>query len=172
MKKQLSLIILGIALLLGSVSAHNSDTLYSCAHHSTCWGELVSTEHQAVTNPFAVALRLFCADTTIIYGIETQLPLKWTARELSSPVTGRHLPGKSLALDFAVMLPDISQLPFYAQHIEFQVIIDTTGAADKRISVGGYIYFTPYGTIEIWDMEDFTHLKRAWLEPQVPEPRR
>lgn len=38
--------------------------------------------------------------------------------------------------------------------------------------MGGKIYFTPYNSIEIWNLEDFYDLKRHWLQEESIAPQR
>jgi len=67
----------------------------------------------------------------------------------------------SLLLSFTLSIPDTNSLPFYPQYIQMQVSTGNQDSASQALIWAGRIYFTPYNTIEIWNLEDYYDLKRC-----------
>jgi len=94
-----AVIILAVILNM-SVFAHIRDSFH---------GQIVSQEHDFVTNPFTVSLKLWFVDTTRIDDVEVDLPQNWSAI-LNTNIANPYLPGDSTVISFSVSLPNISEL--------------------------------------------------------------
>lgn len=98
------------------------------------------------------------------------------------------LPGQTAVYRFDITY-DKRDLPFYPQEITIEIqyytpdniliskppknphhgnVIDPDQA--DYIEVKGMIYFTPYGTAELWDIADYYNLKRVWLSESASDP--
>lgn len=98
------------------------------------------------------------------------------------------LPGESMSFWFEVNY-DRMDRPFYPQEVNIEIeyykpeniqvnrppknphhgnVLGET----ERTNIKGMIYFTPYGSIELWDIADFHNLKRVWLSETDPQPDR
>lgn len=53
-------------------------------------------------------------------------------------------------------------LPFYPQKFEIKINYSHEGE-NNYYKLSGNIYFTPYGTTEIWNEHDFNTINRVWL---------
>jgi hypothetical protein len=166
---------LAITALLSNATGQNilADTLEDVTMHpQKCYGELVSQEHANVIYPFTVEIRFYFLDTTNIYEIVGILPNGWSMNNLTMSAIGEHYTGDSIVIILEIMVPDSNNLPFYKQHLAFHIITDTAESNIEKKVLGCEVYFTPYNTIEIWNMEDFANLKRDWLDPVYPAPIR
>lgn len=56
-----------------------------------------------------------------------------------------------------------TELPYYP--VRITTVVRSGGAADEAplSSHDCYVYFTPYGTAEVWDGADYSRLRRSWL---------
>ncbi len=77
------------------------------------------------------------------------------------------MPGDSLEVDLDVVLVS-SEKPFYPEEIEIKQKVLRGNILNLSleptiISTKGMFYFTPYKTLEIWNISDFNNLKRRWL---------
>jgi len=77
-----------------------------------------------------------------------------------------YYPGDSIIVDFNFAY-DTASISFYPKTIEFVCISDTITRSATAV-----FYFTPFNTLEVWDVLDFNSLKRIWLlEKEEPETR-
>ena len=67
---------------------------------------------------------------------------------------------------------DSTQLPYYPKEIVFSIKAINRFGDTFSIAIPAIVYFTLYGTTEIWDVEDFNLLPRKWLPKISPEPTR
>lgn len=63
-------------------------------------------------------------------------------------------------------------LPFYYKSIDHYVLSHKDSTLNSTHLSAANIYFTPYGTTEVWNMEDFYSLPRIWNLPDSLEPQR
>ncbi|MBI4649212.1 MAG: hypothetical protein HY738_22110, partial [Bacteroidia bacterium] len=108
---------------------------------------------------------------TITFGQNTEfdLPDGWTANINPVLTSNTYNAGDSIFATITVNYPS-ENLPYFVQRIEIRQFIqeqnpDGTGI-NIETSVSAMIYFTPYNTIEIWSMQDFTNLPRRWHFPE------
>ena len=55
-----------------------------------------------------------------------------------------------------------AQLPYYPVRISTTLSVGSAAGA-STITRDCYVYFTPYGSAEVWDIEDYGRLRRSWL---------
>lgn len=67
---------------------------------------------------------------------------------------------------------DSNALPYYFKTIDHRLYTHGTEVSSSIHLVSANIYFTPYGSTEIWNMDDFSQLPRIWEIPFSPEPAR
>ncbi|MFY9419206.1 MAG: hypothetical protein WAP17_09020, partial [Bacteroidales bacterium] len=56
-------------------------------------------------------------------------------------------------------------MPFYPKKISIIQFVTSDNTIEKEISTSAMVYFTPYNTIEIWNLQDFQNLPRRWFTP-------
>lgn len=71
------------------------------------------------------------------------------------------LPGDSLADSLEINYSN-SRIPFYYQMLEMNCIMLSDSTKKQWLLNHIYLYFTPYGTINIWNIDDFEKLIRVW----------
>lgn len=82
----------------------------------------------------------------------------------SYPTSGNwYLPGDSIYFNVTIYHSN-SWLPFFSQefHIINEILIDSD---TDIVDFHGYIYFTPWNTVEIWDNYDYYTIGRVWKQP-------
>jgi hypothetical protein len=86
----------------------------------------------------------------------------WNSSTAEKPDTGTYLPSDSIegTLEF---IYNPNYLPHSFRSVFF-VIKDSAGEVMSQTMA--YIYFTTYGTIEVWNEYDFDALKRSWDSPE------
>lgn len=62
-------------------------------------------------------------------------------------------------------------LPYYYKSVDNYIFSHKDSLYSTHIAPCN-IYFTPYGTTEVWNPDDFSGLKRAWILPDSIEPTR
>ena len=55
-----------------------------------------------------------------------------------------------------------ARLPYYPVHVT-AVLRTVLNGTSSLVSHDSYVYFTPYGTAEVWDIVDYGRLRRSWL---------
>ena len=160
MKKIFSII--SILVLSMSVFAYSERSFY---------GKIISHEHDTITDSFVVDIKLWFVDTTNIDNITLNLTDYLSAVPLNNNVFQQYLPNDSVIISYVFSL-NASSLPFYQQYVEFIVVSDADSYKRTENILAGYVYFTPYNTTEIWNIEDFYSLKRVWHTPTSPAPQR
>jgi hypothetical protein len=65
-------------------------------------------------------------------------------------------------------------LPYYPQQLEFTAYCHTASQGYTSATVPIVVYFTPYNTTELWNMDDYWQLSREWEQPNpnMPDPQR
>jgi hypothetical protein len=87
-----------------------------------------------------------------------ELPGGWNWDKKQS-MAGSYKKGDELRLDLVVRRNG-QPLPFYPQSVRLSQPW-AQGAAEAEAK----IYYTPYGTTEVWDKADFFNLDRVWINP-------
>jgi hypothetical protein len=85
------------------------------------------------------------------------LPEGWSVTNLNS-TTLVGVAGDSLLLSFILSIPDTNNLPFYPQDIELEMQLNRKDSLYQSVILAGKVYFTPYNSIDIWNLEDFYNL--------------
>lgn len=81
-------------------------------------------------------------------------------------------PGDSSLLT-AVLHYNPASLPYAPVRFSITGRPTTTAAgAHDPVTVDGYVYFTPYGTVEVWNIADFHGLRRKWITTTDPTAQR
>jgi hypothetical protein len=172
MKKKLS-ITFWIILLSISVQAqfNINSSMFIAPVHEPCIGKIVSYEDPTLATDFQIEAQCYFLDTANIDGLIWQLPEGWSIANLNAmPLAG--VAGDSLLLSFILSISDTTHLPFYPQDIKLEMQINRQGSQYQSIMLAGKVYFTPYNSIEIWNLEDFYDLKRKWLHEETIAPPR
>lgn len=79
------------------------------------------------------------------------------------------LPGDSIMGTMQVLY-DLNALPYYDQRLYLQLEDASTLEMETEVEVA--VYFTPYNSVEIWNMLDYDKLKRIWDNPAANPPQR
>jgi hypothetical protein len=136
--------------------------------------EVVSTEINTINGTMNGILKLYAHDTLEIKTALTfKLPAVWTASyTLANYVY--LVAGDSLAIPFTIQYP-ASRLSFFPEEFTVEVPVfayQASGQAsrlvaplnpDEVIRAVGKVYFTPYNTVELFNIRDFQELNRSWL---------
>ncbi|MDR2979443.1 MAG: hypothetical protein LBV02_03235, partial [Bacteroidales bacterium] len=139
--------------------------------HKSCAGKIISHEHKDLKPDFTMNAVCYFFDTTTINGMEWQLPPGWNIIQTGGNTAQVFKRGDSLLLSFIISIPDINHLPFYPQYMEIKLWSNQEGHGVQTTTMAGKVYFTPYNSIEIWNLEDFYDLKRRWLEEDSLAPQ-
>ncbi|GHV34414.1 hypothetical protein FACS1894178_1870 [Bacteroidia bacterium] len=130
---------------------------------------VTSNEHDSITSEFTLQIKFYSLDTLTVFDIESQLPENWTMTNISTfPQT--FVSNDSTVFSINIQLPNTINLPYYPQSLKFYIHTDTDTTNSTPIIAK--IYFTPYNTIEIWNIEDFYSLPREWLNEEDVAPVR
>ncbi|GHV43388.1 hypothetical protein FACS1894180_2310 [Bacteroidia bacterium] len=130
------------------------------AQHSTSGGYAICEELDSITSNFHVQIKFYAYDTTTLSDVDAVLPENWNAtNNLSFPQT--FLPNDSATFVINIAIPSTNNLPYYPQSLKFYIHTDTN--TTNTTPIIAKIYFTPYNTIEIWNIEDFYSQPREWL---------
>jgi hypothetical protein len=130
------------------------------AQHSKSGGYVISEELDSITSDFSVHIKFYAYDTLSMNVIEGQIPSNWTLTN-SNIFPQTFLPNDSAIFTVNIQLPNTTNLPYYPQTLKFYLHTDITSTNTTPIIAK--IYFTPYNTIEIWNIEDFYSLPREWV---------
>ena len=139
--------------------------------HKSCIGKIVSYEHLQLSQDFTVNVVCYFLDTTIVDSIVWKLPNGWVAIQ-SNNTMPIYIRGDSVVFSFTLSFPDTNNLPFYPQYVEMKLLTNGKDSSFQTIIMAGKVYFTPYNSVEIWNLTDFYDLKRNWLaEDSIAPPR-
>lgn len=76
-------------------------------------------------------------------------------------------PGDSIPFNLAINY-NINNLPFFPVKFEFELkVVGSINQDTIFITDEFYVFFTPYNTVEIWNLYDYTNLRRRWLNPDL-----
>lgn len=123
-----------------------------------------SYEIQKLNGSLAIPVKITAITNLNLAGMELGLMLSDPKSE-GKPVT-KALPKQVLEAGSSVMvtinLPyNVKNLPFHHQRLRLGV--RSAGEAHWHAIAHAYVYFTPYGTAELWNATDFDNLKRVWI---------
>ncbi len=134
---------------------------------NTAYGEVISEEYNIVNGTFNFTIEYKFIDTvTFAYNKSTQfiLPDGWSAN-IAPVIKGNvYYPEDTILLTVTVNYP-VNNLPFYPKKISIIQFVTSDNTIEKEISTSAMVYFTPYNTIEIWNLQDFQNLPRRWFTP-------
>lgn len=127
---------------------------------------VISSECNSLTGDFDISVLYRFIDTVSFRSNQFNLPDNWSAG-ITPVLDGvTYYPNDSVIVTISVVYP-INNIPFFVQPIEIKNTIETTNTFIDitEITYSAMIYFTPYNTIEIWNLEDFHSLPRRWYYP-------
>lgn len=155
-----------------------------CSHNSVnATAKITSKEEMAVTGSFSFTLTVKATDTMyiddLIIGSNTFLNIftgssaSVAAPPISSVFGSTYLlPGQITTATVNVTHPT-TNLPYYPTGFDLQVKTHKYNETENKISpVTVKVYFTPYNSVEIWDLHDFIKLPRVWALPSATPPAR
>ncbi|MDY0315792.1 MAG: hypothetical protein RBR32_12020, partial [Bacteroidales bacterium] len=76
--------------------------------------------------------------------------------------TNNIVNGDSISLTVNVSHTDTSNLSFYPDDLFLTIHYSSMNSTKNDYRVKAKLYFTPYNTVEIWNITDFTSLPRRW----------
>lgn len=120
-------------------------------------------EHQQLSSSFELTQNLYCMDSIIIDSLSYQLPHNWTANVATNIIGQLYTPCDSIILSIYLTIPDTVNLPYYPQDFQLKIFYHLKDSANSYTTIAAKIYFTPYNTIEIWNLEDYYSLPRRWI---------
>ncbi|GHV43391.1 hypothetical protein FACS1894180_2330 [Bacteroidia bacterium] len=139
------------------------------AQHSKSGGYVISEELDSITANFNVQIKFYAYDTTTLSDVDVVLPENWVMTNISTfPQT--FVSNDSTVFSINIQLPNTINLPYYPQTLKFYIHTDTN--TTNTTPIIAKIYFTPYNTIEIWNIEDFYSQPREWLNEEEITPVR
>jgi hypothetical protein len=89
------------------------------------------------------------------------------SQELNLLAGTTKFPGDSIPFNLAINY-NINNLPFFP--VKFELELKVVGSINQEtifITDEFYVFFTPYNTVEIWNLYDYTNLRRRWLNPDL-----
>ena len=123
-------------------------------------GRFVNSEIP-VASLFTANAKIYFGDTITIDSLTFSLPIGFILSN-STNINGVHYPFDSLTFDVSIQNNNFSNLPFYP--CEFTCKVNyTSHSIPTYTELVFMVYYTPYNTIEIWDLETFYSLPRRWL---------
>ena len=145
--------------------------------------KITSKEEMTVTGSFNFTLTVKATDTMyiddLIVGSNSFLSVFTGSNPSVAPppiaaVFGSTylLPGQTTTATINVNHPT-SNLPYYPTSVDLKVKTHKYNETENKISpVTVKVYFTPYNSVEIWDMHDFIKLPRVWALSLATPPAR
>jgi hypothetical protein len=130
------------------------------------WGYVLSEEHDSLSNDFEMTSRFYFCDSLTIDSLVFNLPQNWSIQTPTSFIGNNYGAGDSIDLNMTITNPDTSNLPFYPIKLEYSVFYHLDSVMTASYSIPARVYYTPYNSIEIWNLQEFESLPRRWLNPQ------
>ncbi|MBX9851907.1 MAG: hypothetical protein K2X86_09125 [Cytophagaceae bacterium] len=129
---------------------------------SPATAEIKSKEHPMTNGKFMLHIQVSFKKDAVLSGNPTlQLPSGCQAQLVNtSPAHKNCKKNSKMQYVFQVTYPKTS-LPFYPKPVVFTQAVE--GETEHGIYAEGRLYFTPYGTIEVFNMNDFYSSKRTWI---------
>ena len=133
----------------------------------------VSQEINQVSGSFTLTYGYHFEHAVTVTNQTATLPTGWSHGAISQ-LNGQSFHAEDSTTASYTISYDPNNLPFYPQAITFQVSVSEAGGDPETFQGTAMIYFTPYGSVEIWSLHDFQNLPRKWHTPKVgePEPQR
>lgn len=130
-------------------------------------------EHLSVIGQLNVTLKLHFLDSAIISSeIGITLPAGWSTPGINSTPIGQiYKDGDEVSFNFQLNYP-VANLPYYPKEIPLGIVlshVNDTIYDSVAVQTTAHIYFTPYNTVEVMDMQEYNHPLRKWLQPAVGE---
>ncbi|MBC7447954.1 MAG: hypothetical protein H7330_07825 [Hymenobacteraceae bacterium] len=85
--------------------------------------------------------------------------------------TEYNAPGDSGVFS-AVLHYNPAALPYAPVHVQATIYHRSKAGGSYTSLAEGYVYFTPYGTVEVWGIAEFTRLRRKWILDAGPTAQR
>ncbi|MBX9851380.1 MAG: hypothetical protein K2X86_06430 [Cytophagaceae bacterium] len=128
------------------------------------FAEIQTKEHPVVNGSFILHIKMeFNKDAKLQGQPSMKVPSGWQAQLINGSAVNKHCKKNSkFVLVYRISYP-VSSLPFYPQRIQFTQL--TTGDIQEKIIAEGRVYFTPYKTVEVFNMTDFNGPQRSWINP-------
>ena len=131
---------------------------------------IVSVEHQNQSGQFQYKIGLKALDSIWIDSIQIDSAF---FSSFQSDLTGsRFLDSGDTDTIVIDIFYDSSSLPYYYDLLEHKILCHTPNNEPQAKKALSSIYFTLYGTTEVWNMDDFTSLPRLWETQNTPPPAR
>ena len=164
MKKFISLVILFFIIINITIS----DTTHTSIR-SAYYGDVISSYKPNTNGQMEFKIWYKFVDTTSFDLSPTVLiPDGWNA-SYTNTYEQIYYPGDSISWTISITYPT-TNLPFYPQEIyikqyanKFIQTYDINDTIYDEVSTTAMVYFTPYNTVELWNLSDFQNLKRSWL---------
>lgn len=130
--------------------------------------KVVSTEIDTISGQINLNLLLIVYDSLKTYGTFQYIKPQFININVDNAPedTLYRIPGDSLFYNVTMSYNSGGWLPFFSQefHIYSNVII---GSDTDAIDFHGFIYFTPWNTVEVWDNYDYYTIGRVWKHPNL-----
>ena len=122
--------------------------------------QVESKNIESISGSLTLELKIYILDSlTWGYPSFQEFPEFWQIQEQTNIQGQTFLPGDSIVYTINCTYP-YANLPVYPIDLSFGFYTDSTAT----IITDCKIYFTPYNTIEVWNLPDFYDLPRRWLE--------
>ncbi len=126
--------------------------------------KVISQEINTINGSALIRIRLY-ADTNLTWKSPLTItkPNNWTISKITYPSKTTLL--KKDSVDFTVIINyPTANIPFFPKDISFS-INTLLGTVNQNQLAKGKVFFTPYNTVEIWNVSDFFGLNRIWIQP-------
>lgn len=151
-----------IFLQVNSVNAQGIEHVYF-SQLDPVLGKIDNSEI-TISSTFSANAKIYFGDTITIDSLLYSLPTGFSLSSATN-IIGIHYPFDSLSFNINIQNNNYSNLPFYP--CEFTCKVNyTSHSIPSYIDLVFMVYYTPYNTIEIWDLETFYSLPRRWLNPK------
>lgn len=178
--------IVSIALILSTFNTYSQNypmRSICSANHKNASMYIVSDEIPSTNGQFTVTLVVKAIDTLDIDQLilDSVGYLALSANNSSNSILQVEtpwfdetylLPGDSAMCEIEIEF-DTAALPFYPVGFDLQLVTHKHNDTMLRHAFASTkVYFTPYNTVEVWNMQDFNRLPRVWENPLDTPPTR
>ena len=125
----------------------------------------VISDEKSFGSSFVINTRFYMLDTITIDSVKYELPSCFSVTSATNIIGIQKLPMDSTSFDVTVNNSCSNNLPFYPVDLSILVYYSTTRTHENNISLALKIYYTPYNTIEIWDLAEYNSIPRRWFDP-------
>lgn len=147
-------------MLLLVISIMASKNVYSQIREQVV-GTVISNEVNNLTN-FDLNYKFHINDSIILDSLNFSLPNNIIINSYSNIQNQQYINGDSISLTVNVSHTDTSNLSFYPDDLFLTIHYSSMNSTKNDYRVKAKLYFTPYNTVEIWNITDFTSLPRRW----------